>query len=196
MYQYLSRKKLILPFIMSVVLLCVSLMGQFGIDWLSYDRVSILNGELWRVITSHFTHTGLNHLALNISGLIIVFYLFGHLFSTSLWLMSIAICMICVSLGLFINHPELAWYVGLSGVLHGLIVVGALSSITRRLTISHFVLFGVFSKLLFEQLYGPSQDTMKLIDSPVIVDAHLYGAIAGCFIGIIVLITKRYLPTR
>lgn len=196
MFQYISSKKLSLPIALSALMVCVSLLAQSGAAWLSYDRVSISNGELWRVVTSHLTHTGFNHLAINLFGLIIVFRLFGNLFSTRLWLLSIAACMSGISFGLFVNHPELAWYVGFSGVLHGLIVVGAIGAINNKWRISHFVLIAVFIKLLFEQLYGPSQGTMKLIEHPVIVDAHLYGAVTGCFIGSIFITKKRYLTRR
>ena len=185
MYQYLSSKKLSLPIALSVVLASVSLLGQFGPEWLSYDRVSILNGELWRLVTSHLTHTGFNHLALNILGLIIVFHLFGQLFSTRFWILSIAVCMLGISLGLLVNHPELGWYVGLSGVLHGLIVVGTIGAIKSKCHIGYFVLIAVFSKLIFEQVYGASQNTINFINSPVIVDAHFYGAITGLFLALL-----------
>jgi len=179
MYQYLSDRNLILPILISAVLISISLLGQFGHAWLPYDRASILNGQLWRVVTSHLTHTSFNHLILNIFGLMIVFLLFGVLFSTRFWVLSILVCMSGVSIGLFANNPYLEWYVGFSGVLHGLIVFGAIGAIKNKDHIGFFVLIAVFSKLIFEQLYGPSLNTMQFINSPVIVDAHLYGTITG-----------------
>jgi rhomboid family GlyGly-CTERM serine protease len=191
MYQYLSGKNLILPFALSVVLTAISLLGQFGHDGLSYNRFFISNGQLWRIVTSHLTHTGFNHLGPNLVGLVIVFLLFGELFSTRFWLFGIIMCMSGISIGLFVFHPELEWYTGLSGVLHGLIVMGIIGTINNSWHSGYFFLLAVAAKLIFEQLYSSSPSTMISINSPVIVDAHLYGAIIGLFIAILYFLKKR-----
>lgn len=41
------------------------------------------------------------------------------------------------------------------------------------------LLAGVAAKLVFEQLQGSSEDVASLIDANVAVDAHLYGAVCG-----------------
>jgi hypothetical protein len=70
--------------------------------------------------------------------------------------------------------------VGLSGVLHGLLVAGLLHGLmTPRRRESAVVLALVFAKLAYEQLAGPLPGSAATAGGAVIVDAHLYGAIAG-----------------
>ena len=41
------------------------------------------------------------------------------------------------------------------------------------------LLAGVAAKLLFEQFQGSSEDVASLIDASVAIDAHLYSAVCG-----------------
>jgi rhomboid family GlyGly-CTERM serine protease len=74
------------------------------------------------------------------------------------------------------------WYVGLSGVLHGLFVIGAYFDIRQKLKTGWVMLLGVWVKVIYEQIFGASADVAKLIEANVAVDAHLFGTITGCII--------------
>ena len=70
-------------------------------------------------------------------------------------------------------------YVGLSGVLHGFFVWGALMDIKHNEKTGYLLLIGVIAKIIHEQIYGASADVEQLIGASVATDAHLYGAIGG-----------------
>jgi rhomboid family GlyGly-CTERM serine protease len=76
-------------------------------------------------------------------------------------------------------NPGLIWYVGLSGVLHALFVAGLLGDIREHAALGWLVLLGFAGKIIFEQMYGPLPGSERSAGGPVVVDAHLYGAIAG-----------------
>ncbi|HCB15825.1 MAG TPA: rhombosortase, partial [Alteromonas sp.] len=88
-------------------------------------------------------------------------------------------CGLGTSLGIYFLSPQLIWYVGLSGALHGIFVWGAFMDILNKVRSGWLLLAGVAAKLVFEQLQGSSEDVASLIDANVAVDAHLYGAVCG-----------------
>jgi rhomboid family GlyGly-CTERM serine protease len=179
MLQHIKNSHLFLPMAISAIMTAILLSGQTGVMNLSYDRASIFNGELWRIFTSHMVHINGSHFTLNIVGLIVVFFLFGHLFRSFYWIMGIVGCMSAISLCQLLFCKELEWYMGFSGVLHGLFVMGVMGEIRRKRSVCCLGLFLIAVKLAAEQFYGPSSGTMDLIKAPIIVNAHFIGAVAG-----------------
>lgn len=146
---------------------------------LRYDRQAVSGGEVWRLLTGNLVHLGWSHLWLNAAGLVLIYLLFGPLLSTRLWILHGILISLGVGLGLLWLNPELRWYVGLSGSLHGLFAVGVLTEGQRDRRFASLV-FAIFAvKLIWEQVYGPLPGSEQSAGGPVVVDAHLYGAIAG-----------------
>jgi len=75
--------------------------------------------------------------------------------------------------------PEVSWYVGLSGVLHGYVAAGALALLMRREKLGVVLAAGVAAKLIFEQVVGPVPFTAASVGGPVVVAAHLYGVVGA-----------------
>ena len=73
---------------------------------------------------------------------------------------------------MWLFSPEVIWYVGLSGILHGLLAAIAWQRYPILLVL-------LMVKLGLEQLYGGLPATANLTGGAVIVDAHLYGAVIG-----------------
>jgi rhomboid family GlyGly-CTERM serine protease len=148
---------------------------------LSFQRPEIVDGEWWRLITCQFVHLGWEHFLLNLTALIILWLLFGQRLATISWLGVLLLCLIGTTTTLLVLNPEVIWYVGFSGALHGLFVVGACTEWrqgNRHIGTALFLLLSI--KLLCEQF----QITLPLsasifIDAPVVVDAHLYGTLSG-----------------
>ncbi|UCB53985.1 MAG: rhombosortase [Thiotrichales bacterium] len=159
--------------------LCFSLQSAGMINTLQFDRELIDQGHYWLLLTGHLVHLNWMHWALNMAGLIIVavfFSLYGNIID---WLFVLLFSAIVIGLGLYWFHPELVWYVGLSGVLHGLFVYGAIREI-RFYPISGYVLVALLSgKLFWEYMNGPMPGSEEMTGGRVVVEAHLYGAIAG-----------------
>lgn len=176
-----------LPVALAVIALAVMIGGiQLGL-WLRYDREAILAGELWRILTAHIVHLGWKHLLMNVAGLALIWLLFGRLFNTAWWSVIVVACALGVSGGLLLFHPGIGWYVGMSGVLHGMFLAGALASLARGYRAEALLLGLVVVKLIWEQLYGPLASSRELAGGTVVVDAHLYGALTGTVVAAIVL---------
>lgn len=146
---------------------------------LVYQHQLISQGELWRSFTGHFLHTNGIHLLLNLAALILLWALHGHFYTLKSYsLLFITSALIC-SAGLFYFSPGIHQYVGLSGVLHGIFVFGALMDIRHKDKTGYLLFIGVWLKIAHEQFYGASEQVSTLIDANVAVDAHLWGAVGG-----------------
>ena len=85
--------------------------------------------------------------------------------------------MVSIGLGFVFLEPQLDWYVGFSGVLHGGLAAGALAWWRQESRPLALVLTLILvAKLFWEQRWGGLPLSGGL---PVVVDAHLYGAIGG-----------------
>ena len=168
----------------------VILFGLFGSDitlWLRFDRNGILSGEIWRLFTGHLAHLSWTHILTNLLGLALVWGLFGHHLPTKRWLHVIVFNALGVSLLLLVVDSHILWYVGLSGVLHGMFLVGCLYDMRSGRWDSKLLLAVLIGKLLWEQLREPVSESSSIIHQlvelfmggAVIVDAHLFGAIMG-----------------
>lgn len=149
------------------------------ISLMIYHRELIAQQEYWRLISGHFFHTNLNHLLLNMAGLILLWSLHGQYYQAKNYCLLILFSALFVALGLFSFSPELIQYVGLSGILHSVFIWGALMDIRYKLNTGYLLLLGIIIKITHEQIYGAGTEISDLIEANVAIDAHLWGAIAG-----------------
>jgi rhomboid family GlyGly-CTERM serine protease len=169
--------------LLSLALVLLSLLGESGRLALRYEREAVLQGEYWRLLTGHLVHGTWLHLFLNGAGLGLIAALFPRDYSLRAWLLIAACSVIAIDLGFVLWEPQLHWYVGLSGVLHGALAAGAIAWWRHESRPLALVLSVIFvGKLVWEQLRG----ALPLSgDLPVVVDAHLYGAVGGVAAGTI-----------
>jgi len=160
------------PLVLALLSLLLMWAGDDALRQLRYQREAILEGELW-------PHLGWSHLMLNLAGLLLVWLLCGNALTARLWWLVVFVCALGVSLGLLVSNPALKWYVGLSGVLHGLLVAGSIAAWLKGARDSQLLLVLVTIKLVWEQWAGPLPGSEAWAGGRVVVDAHLYGAIAG-----------------
>ena len=171
--------RLLAPAGLCLLVVALGLGGEETRLALRYERVAIQAGEYWRLVSAHMVHLGWSHLLLNLAGFVMVWMLFSRAFSLAGWLCITLASMLAMDLGFFFLDRELGWYVGLSGLLHGLFMAGAANEMWRGLK-EGYLLFGFGClKLLWEQTAGPIPLTQETSGGPVIVNAHLYGAIGG-----------------
>ena len=175
----------------TVIVLGLGGLGEPAREALAYHREGIAAGELWRLITGHLVHTGASHLALNLAALWLVWYLVGTTIGWRGWMLVWLLSIAAVDAGLWLHQPELNWYVGLSGVLHGLILAGVIIGLLSHRPELWLVAVAVIGKLTWEQIVGPLPGSEATTGERVIVDAHLYGAIAGILAGAILAIRVR-----
>ncbi|MBI3776221.1 MAG: rhombosortase [Gammaproteobacteria bacterium] len=171
------------PYVVPLTVAALAILAQLGGDWLQqdlrYDREAIVYGEIWRLLTGNFLHLGIMHLLLNLAGLVLIWMFFGARFSHGQWIVIMLVTALATGLGLLEFNPEVGWYVGLSGALHGYFVAGCMAEIRLKLREGWWLLIVITLKLAWEQWHGAMPGTASLAGGEVIVDAHLYGAIAG-----------------
>ncbi len=183
-----------IPALLLAVATTIALTGSEGRELLRYDRDAVAAGEVWRLVTGHVVHLSPSHLILNGFGLCLVWYLVADSLDLRRWLVAIAISLTGIDLGLWIFETELHWYVGLSGLLHGLLLAGALAGWSRRPLEASVIVLAVAAKLAFEQLSGPMPGSLTASGGPVITAAHLYGAAAGALIGVAFAVRRAVTP--
>lgn len=181
-----------LPILLAVLSVLIAAGGDAANQQLRFERASIADGEGWRLVTGHLAHLGWSHLLLNLAGLALIWGLFQRHLGTLAWWWVWLVSTFAVSAGLFFFDVELGWYVGLSGVLHGLFIAGLLMALRQERWWGDAVLLViVIAKLASEQMYGSLPGTTEMAGGDVIVDAHLYGAIGGAIAVLPLLVRKR-----
>lgn len=159
--------------------ICFSLQSAGLASTLQFDRGLIDQGQYWLLLTGHLVHLNWVHWGLNMAGLAIVAVFFS-LYGTILdWLFVLLFSATVTGLGLYWLHPELIWYVGLSGVLHGLFIYGAIREIRFYPFSGYVLLLLICAKLFWEYMNGAVPGSEEMVGGRVVVEAHLYGAIAG-----------------
>lgn len=176
-----TRGSLLLLVATAAVLLAIG--GTTVSDALRYEREAILAGQVWRLLTAPLVHLGWSHLLMNIIGLLIIWGLFGQVFSNRDWGLISVICTLGIGLSLLLLNPNIGWYVGLSGLLHGYFAAGAVAERCSKQRTYIWLLGLLVAKLLWEQTQGPIPGSMVAAGGNVLVDAHLYGAISGLPLG-------------
>lgn len=151
--------------------------GPSSPSW-RYERMLIAE-EPWRLLTGHLVHLGISHLLLNLAGLAMIAWIFGPGLTAAQWLWLSLLSVASIDLGFWLFEPQLDWYVGLSGVLHGLLLGAALldDGLERRMRVVFVAV--MVGKLLWEQWAGALPMTAEAAGGPVVVDAHWYGGIGG-----------------
>ncbi|WP_168160045.1 rhombosortase [Steroidobacter denitrificans] len=160
-----------------VILVLPAWCGEAGRAALRYERAAVLTGDYWRLLTAHLIHGDGRHLALNLTGLGLLAMLFPRAYSAREWGLIMLASMAVIDLGFVFLEPQLHWYLGFSGILHGGLAAGALAWWRQDSRASALALTLILlSKLFWEQLGGGLPLSGDL---PVVVEAHLYGAIGG-----------------
>jgi rhomboid family GlyGly-CTERM serine protease len=171
------------------LLLGLAAWGLAGQQLLQYQREAIAAGQCWRLFTAHWAHLGMRHALLNVAGLCLLWAMLARHYRPLPWLMIVLISMAAIDLGLLLLQPLIQWYVGASGVLHGVWAAGGIAEWRRREWRSWMLLAVLVLKLCYEHWSGSSA---VMPGMPVVLSAHVYGAIGGSLaaIGIMLMLPK------
>lgn len=172
--------------LLAIGIVALSATGETGREALRYQRDAVLDRhQYWRLLTGHLVHGSGQHVWLNLAGLGLIATLFRDTYALRHWCWIGLSSAAFIDLGLLWLMPQLHWYVGLSGVLHGWLAAGTVAWWRRedgRLAAMLSVV--VLGKLAWEQWQG----ALPLSgDLDVIVNAHLYGALGGLLAGLLLL---------
>ena len=164
----------------AATLVALSAAGPGALAWLRYERTGVLEGQFWRLVSAHLVHADAAHLAWNLAGAALVWWLFATEFTRRGWCLVMLSSTAAIDLGFILFEPQIEWYVGFSGVLHGCMAAGLVAWLRRArdpLTIGVTLVFA--AKLAWEHFEGPLPFTSATLSLPVVVEAHSFGAIGG-----------------
>jgi rhomboid family GlyGly-CTERM serine protease len=179
------------PLLLATAALAVASLPGDWVVWLRYERTAVQAGQWWRLVSGQLVHLGPAHLWLNLAGLGLVWVLLLRLHPERHAWRDAVVCALGVGLGLYFFSPEIAWYVGLSGVLHGLVAVAAIAALQRDRREALLLVALLGAKLWWEQAHGPLPGSAAAVGGRVVTEAHRYGALAGAALGGYELLRRR-----
>ena len=171
---------------LTLLLLCALLLipvlfGEAGQQALRYERTGLAQGELWRLLSAHVVHLGLRHALVNVLGLALLWGLFARDYRPREWLLIVVAAALAIDAGLWLSASTVRWYVGSSGVLHGVLAAGTLAHLRRGEAEGWLLALVLIGKLLYEHWRGPLPFSGEI---PVVTSAHLYGALGGAAVAL------------
>ena len=183
------------------LMLFIALLGVGGEPWieaLRYDRAAIAAGEWYRLITGNLVHLPGNtiewqgfrfhgpwHLFLNELGVLVLVLLCPERLSTAVWLRRVLLLGLGMSLGLYFFAPSMHWYVGLSGAMHGLFLLGLMPQVLKKDIVALGCVIYLLGKLGYELYAGAPVSDEAAIGGKVALESHLWGAVSGLVYGIV-----------
>lgn len=138
--------------------------------------------DAWRLASAHFVHIDARHLAINLAAAVLLLGMGVWLQGARATLSAGAAAMLAVDLGLLFGPWQIDWYVGMSGLLHGIFAWLAASLLLQpgerggRLIAALLLVGGSFKVWL--DLAHPLGETGWL-GVPLATPAHLYGWSGG-----------------
>ena len=106
-------------------MLALQLMGKGVAQALSFDRTLILQGEYWRILSAHFVHISWAHLGPNLVAATLIAGIYAipqHPRRIHFLVIDIALLGSSTGMALLWMNPSIAWFLGFSGIAHGLIL--------------------------------------------------------------------------
>ncbi|GHC93541.1 hypothetical protein GCM10007320_44610 [Pseudorhodoferax aquiterrae] len=171
-----ARRRTLLTVAAAAVLLgALQALPEAWLQALRYERGAVLQGELWRLWTGHLVHLGWAHWALNALGLLVYALLADAPPAPRALLRQAAALALGISLLFVLLLPQLAHYVGLSGVLYGLFLLGLWPGVRRLDPVAIAALCTIAAWLGAQLVRGPDRHEVALVGGDIIVQAHVFG---------------------
>ncbi|HEY1076328.1 MAG TPA: rhombosortase [Fontimonas sp.] len=169
-----------------MLILALETLGDGGRSALAYDRTQILhNAQWWRVLTGSLVHLGWYHCILNALGLVVLVLLCPDAMSGWVWARRVGVLAVVMSFCLLAFEPGLRNYVGMSGVIHGLFVLGLMPQVLKRDLIAAGCLIYLVGKIGWELVAGGPVSDEAALGGRVVVESHLFGTLAAFGYGLV-----------
>jgi rhomboid family GlyGly-CTERM serine protease len=179
------------PLIVGLLSIIAFLFEPLSSQYLALENTWWEQGHYYQIVSGHFLHTNFIHILFNLLGLTLLWALHGDDYEVRTYLAKFILLCIMLSLSIFFFAPDIRWYVGLSGVIHGVFAWGCIRDLEHKLLSGWLLLIGLSLKVGNEQLNGAGSLMPELIDANVAIDSHLFGAIIGLAIGLLSLLRRR-----
>lgn len=137
-------------------------------------RDPVLAGQLWRLWSGHWMHLDGAHAGVNLLALVVIIGMAQRLRLLRPMLGMAVLMMPLLSLAILLVRPDLYWYVGLSGLLHGALVWLLLRQGGQLAWLG----LGLITLKLIAQAAGDTEPW-------VVQEAHWLGALLGAVMAMI-----------
>ena len=179
------------PLIVGLISIAAFLCEPMSSDYFALERTWWSQGNYYQIVSGHFLHTNFIHLLFNLLGLLLLWALHGDDYGVASYLAKFLIVCMGISFCMYFFSDDIVWYVGLSGVIHGVFAWGCIRDLENKVFSGWLLLIGLALKVGNEQLNGAGSLMPKLIDASIAIDSHLYGAIIGLLVGIVSLLRRQ-----
>lgn len=165
---------LIAPILVIAIMLAISLLPSLQ-PWLVLTKDGAFS-QPWRIFTTHLVHLNSMHLAINCAALLVIAIIFrahvkGRLLINVMLISALAATLVPVLLA-----QDYA-FVGLSGVLHGIVVYGGLLIMRTQRPVGVTILMVVIVKLVIDLMLAGTENLW--LGAEVAYLCHVGGAIGG-----------------
>ena len=140
--------------------------------------MAVLRGELWRIVTCHWTHWSLDHLLWDLA----VFVGLGaacEQMNRSRYLICLAAATILIPLAVVIFLPDIEIYRGLSGLDSALFSLLVIPNLDKRFSLGVGFLAAFLLKTAYEMATGATVFVSSSPDIASVPLAHAVGALTG-----------------
>lgn len=144
-----------------------------------YAREQIMTGQIWRLWTGHFVHGHMTHLVFNAIAAAALFFMFMSRVRKAELLTCALAFPVLISFALLLLYPDLAWYRGLSGVLHPVVGYFCVRFARTESKLYWLGLVMLGAKVVVEALRAQAGHQGELAGMAVATQAHLVGAWVG-----------------
>lgn len=148
-------------------------------ELLAYDRTAILSGALWRIWTGSWVHLGGIHYALNAASLAAFSALCPEALCLRDWVLRWSLLPAAVGMGLLLFAPSVQQYVGLSGVVYGLLFLGLGREAAQGGRFAWACLAFLTLRIATEFVPGTLAFEQHLIGGRVIAASHVFGVLGA-----------------
>ena len=187
-----ARRLIGAPLVLGLSAVVVSLLPGLTAA-LEYDRLRITGGEVWRLVTCHWTHWSADHLLLD-AMVLTTLGVACTLYCGRRWLACVAASAVLIPAAVWILLPHMVLYRGLSGIdaaLYALLAVSMLRQEVvagrwRAASLPALAVVGLAAKICYEMATGQA----AFVDSagagfiPVPL-AHAVGGAVGVAVGLL-----------
>jgi len=167
------------PAVLVILSTLLMLGGPHLTQILRYDRAAVAAGEWYRLLSGNLVHLGWWHLLFNGLSLVLLVLLCPEVLSWGEWLRRVALIGSGMSLCLYFFVPGLQNYVGLSGLVYGLFVLGLGRQALRRDEIGIACLVFLAARIGWELVKGAPESETALLGGGVVAESHLYGVLCA-----------------
>lgn len=188
-----EKPAVIISLLIVLVCVCLQVLPHDVQQVLRYDRVAVMDVELWRLLSGHLVHLSWNHLVLNIAGLVLLSLLFETAWQAKDIVLGGLFSALLISLGIYLLFPGIGWYVGLSGVLHGWFAIACIRLWSGQPRFARLLIMGLIAKLVFENVATTVTDS-DWLGGEVIEQAHWLGASSGLLYALLCKVIVERLP--